>query len=450
MHNPKPAFVRACRNMGSGLVLICTAGSALGAQGEGGGSSMFRGNAARTGVAAGSPLTSFTGVKWTFHTNGRIISSPAVVGGIAYIASTDGNVYAVDTDNGTKIWAYNTGVRVTSSPAVAGGAVFVASYDGGFYAIDANAGTLRWMVPSEGERRFAGKHLNLRPPAGEKAPDPFDVYLSSPVVYDGLVYFGSGDGNVYAIDVAAGQIRWKFKTGNVIHASPTIADGLLYIGSWDTYFYALNAKTGKMVWRFKTGEDTLASNQTGIQGTAAVSGGVVYFECRDAHLYALNALTGEKKWAYSTGGSWGMSSPAVRDGKVWFTTADGRGFNEVDAATGKRNFVIRLSWYFSASPTIVGKYAYVGNWDGRFIAVNLDSHSIAWMFQTDSSRANMGKYINADSTMSYSSTMTERFVEDYPIEFAKIFSMGSFLSSAAVVDGVVYVGSTDGNLYALK
>ena len=86
-------------------------------------------------------------------------------------------------------------------------------------------------------------------------PDPFDFYLSSPAVWDGKVYFGSGDGNVYALDADTGTLAWKFKTGDVVHASPAIVDGTLFIGSWDSYFYALDARTGKTKWRFKTGED---------------------------------------------------------------------------------------------------------------------------------------------------------------------------------------------------
>ena len=410
---------------------------------------MFRGNLARTGVTTGQPLTGPAVVKWTFHTDGRVISSPAVVGGTVYFGSTDGNVYAVDTGTGTRRWAFKTGSRVTSSPAVSGGLVYVGSYDGNFYAIDAGTGALRWKFATGGERRFAGRHLHGRLPAGEVIPDPFDIYLSSPAVSRGMVYFGSGDSHVYALDAATGRIRWTFKTGNVVHASPTIAGELLYIGSWDTWFYALNALTGRMVWRFKTGEDAEYNNQTGIQATAAVADGTVYFECRDAHVYALDARTGRKKWAFDTHGSWGMSSPAVRDGKVWFATADGRSVHEVDAASGKDLFALQFSWYFSASPAIVGNFAYAGNWDGRLIAIDLDARKVAWIFQTDSSRANRGKYIKPDSSMNYRAAMLEPFADDFGVEFVNIFSMGSFLSSPAVVDGVLYIGSTDGNLYAL-
>src|SRR5258706_286877 len=125
------------------------------------------------------------------------------------------------------------------------------------------------------------------------------VYEAPPLVWHGAVYFGSGDGNVYALDVATGALRWKFQTGDVVHASPVIANGTLFIGSWDSWFYALDAATGQQKWRFKTGEDHDIYNQVGIQSSATVADGIVYFGCRDSNFYALDAATGEEKWAFN-------------------------------------------------------------------------------------------------------------------------------------------------------
>lgn len=105
-------------------------------------------------------------------------------------------------------------------------------------------------------------------------PDPFDVYLSSPMIFESAVYFGSSDGNVYAVDANTGNLKWKFKTGDVVHATPAIANGTVYVGSWDSNFYALDAATGKEKWRFKTGEDPDIHNQVGIQSSAAVMDGM--------------------------------------------------------------------------------------------------------------------------------------------------------------------------------
>ena len=82
------------------------------------GSAMFRGNLAHTGVYNATGVPKFSQVKWKFHTDGQVISSPAVANGMAFVGSTDGNLYAVDLESGTQKWKLFTGVRVTSSPAV--------------------------------------------------------------------------------------------------------------------------------------------------------------------------------------------------------------------------------------------------------------------------------------------------------------------------------------------
>ena len=284
---------------------------------------MFRGDLAHSGVYKAQGVPRFSQVKWKFHTDGQVISSPAVAElGWSSSGSTGGNLYAVDLASGAQKWKLFTGVRVTSSPAVENGVVYFGSYSGRFYAVDAATGKLKWKFQTEGERRFAGKHLHGSEPAAETMPDPFDFYLSSPALWGGAVYFGGGDGNVYALDAASGNLKWKFHTGDVVHASPAIADGTLFIGSWDSYFYALDAASGKEKWRFKTGEDHNIYNQVGIQSSAAVMDGIVYFGCRDSNLYALDARSGEKKWAFNNKGSWVITSPAVRDGKVYFATSD--------------------------------------------------------------------------------------------------------------------------------
>ena len=105
---------------------------------------MFRGNLQHTGVynAAGAPK--FNGIKWKFHTGGRVISSPAVVNGVVYVGSTDGNFYAIDAASGTVKWKLATKAWEVSSAAVDSGVVFFISYDGNFYALDAATGPEKW------------------------------------------------------------------------------------------------------------------------------------------------------------------------------------------------------------------------------------------------------------------------------------------------------------------
>ena len=182
-------------------LIAATLSSALAAE-----PAMFRGDARHGGVYDAPGVAQLHGVKWTFRTGAAVISTPAVSNGTVYVGSSDHNLYALDASSGTLRWKFASGGRVTSSPAVAAGRVYFSSYDSNLYALDAASGALAWKFTTAGERRFSGKHLHGAEPAAEVMPDPFDVFLSSPVVVAGVVYFGSGDGNVYALDAASGTL----------------------------------------------------------------------------------------------------------------------------------------------------------------------------------------------------------------------------------------------------
>ena len=107
---------------------------------------------------------------------------------------------------------------------------------------------------------------------------------SSPVVANGVVYVGSEDKTVYALNAGTGALIWKYTTGGIIHSSPTVANGVVYIGSFDKNVYALNAATGTLLWMFLTGQP--------IESSPAVVNGVVYIGSDDGNVYALSALPG--------------------------------------------------------------------------------------------------------------------------------------------------------------
>jgi eukaryotic-like serine/threonine-protein kinase len=411
---------------------------------------MFRGGPQHTGVYAGAGVPQFTRVKWQFHTDGQVLSSPAVANGTLYVGSSDHFLYALDLAAGTLKWKFKTESRITSSPAVSGGLVYFGSYDSNFYAVDTATGKEKWRFKTSGERRFAAKHLHGAEPANETMPDPFDFFLSSPVVWNGAVYFGSGDTNIYALEAASGALKWKFKTGDVVHASPAISDGTLFVGSWDSYFYALDAASGKEKWRFKTGEDPEIHNQQGIQSSAAVADGVVYFGCRDSNFYAVDAATGKQRWAFSNKGSWVIASPAVLDGKVYFGTSDTGLFHGLDVKSGADLFSLDFKhWPMFSSPAIAGDWAYFGSHLGKLYAVNLKTQKLAWTFETENSKKNERNFTKADGTPNYEGVFSDFFYDDMVSGVQQMMSVGAILSTPVVANGTIYVGSADGNVYAL-
>ena len=54
-----------------------------------------------------------------------------------------------------------------------------------------------------------------------------------------MVYFGSPDGYLYALDSQSGAEKWKFQTGGPVGTSPAVSEGVVYFGSEDGYLYAV-------------------------------------------------------------------------------------------------------------------------------------------------------------------------------------------------------------------
>jgi eukaryotic-like serine/threonine-protein kinase len=412
--------------------------------------SMFRGDPAHLGVYASTTSPGLTTVVWKFKTNGKVISSPAVVGGTVYFGSTDGKLYAVDSSTGMLRWSFITAGPVNSSPLVSAGVAYFSSVDGAVYALDAASGKLAWKFQTEGERRFTAPGIHGIMPKNEMMPDPFDVFLSSPAMVNRTLYFGSGDHNVYALDTHTGALRWKFTTGNVVHASPAVAKGIVYIGSWDRYLYALDAESGKMSWRFETGDDQAIYNQVGIASSAAVANGVVFFGCRDGHFYAIDAATGAKKWSHDNQMGWVIASPAVHDGAVYFPTSDGTRFKALDADSGRLLFSLQNKDVSFSSPALVDRLAYYGTTDGWLHAVDIKTGQIVHEFETEGSKENSPKYLDGHGKRDPARIYPDRTLDGIIVGLSRIHAAGSILSSPAVVDGVLYVGSTDGYLYALR
>jgi outer membrane protein assembly factor BamB len=100
----------------------------------------------------------------------------------------------------------------------------------------------------------------------------------------------------------AGTLAWSYKTGGSIsYSSPAQSpDGtVVYVGSSDNNLYAINAADGSYKWAFRTGGSVYSSPTLSPDGT------VVYVGSNDHNLYAINTADGTKKWPCRTA----MSTP---------------------------------------------------------------------------------------------------------------------------------------------
>jgi outer membrane protein assembly factor BamB len=106
---------------------------------------------------------------------------------------------------------------------------------------------------------------------------------SSPAVHDGIACVGHQDSWVYAVNAGNGALKWKYKTGDEIWSSPTIAGDMVFIGSHDGGLYALDlygsGTIAAPLWRYQTGG--------AIKSTPWVEHGVVFVGSDDGNVYAV-------------------------------------------------------------------------------------------------------------------------------------------------------------------
>ncbi len=341
-------------------------------------------------------------------------------------------------------WSFQTGGTVYSSPTVVGGIVYVGSSDNYLYAIDAATGIEKWKFK-------AGSWIE-----------------SSPAVVNGIVYFGSNDQKVYALDAQTGDKIWEYKTRYAVKSSPAVAGNIVYIGSDDYSVYALDARTGNQIWEFKTGGYVMSS--------PAVSNGIVYVGSADGFCYAINAENGRFRLKMSTLDI--TSSPAVQGSTVYFTS---RGYLQVmngEARNWPREQYLRPYWLqayalhlappppprsgvlwglkiavssSSTTPVIDGNDIYTTG-DNKVMRIDLTTRAFTWtksfvaggIINSSPALANKILYVGCDDGRLYAI--------DAETGKAKwnYLTGGKITASPAIVDGVVFISSWDGKIYAIK
>ncbi len=291
---------------------------------------------------------------------------------------------------------------------------------------------------------------------------------SSPTVVNGVVYFGSQDRNIYAVDADTGTQLWEFRTNSFVEASPAVVDGIVYCGSNDGYFYALDAETGTELWNFCTGKAN--------QSSPAVANGMVFFGSDNSKMYALDARTGEQLWEYEADNPI-LSSPAVVSGIVYFNTV-GKYAYALQASNGRFRLQVLINGTPS-SPAVKDGIVYLNsgngliaidglarNWPGEYdlrgLWIQLYAFNLApipppisgylWNIPRLGIQNSSSSPLISDNTIY---TALDKYLYALDIEtHAKLwespFRAGDSLrSSPALGNDVLYIGSEDGRLYAV-
>lgn len=406
---------------------------------------MFMGSAAHSGRAEAPAAVNWQKIQlqWHFPLHTQVSASPVVAAGKLWIAGENGNLYCFDLGQRKLLWIYHLEAGIGSTPAVQDGRIFFLGRDGFFYGLS-TAGQLLWRFATAGERRFASIGGYGLPAAAGPVVDPWDIYQSSPLVVDGLVYFGSSDRQVYALKVDTGELVWGYTTDELIHSSPAGDGDTIYIASWGTRLYALDAKTGAEKWQFQAGAERRQSIMLGFQASPSVDNTQVYIGARDGFFYALDKTSGKLKWRYNAQGSWVVSTAAIDEGAVYFGTSDTGLALALDKKSGSELLRAPTKTWTYTSPVLLKNEFVVGTMAGELIAIDKRSGELVWRYRTPEALADIHQLLDQQGKLRSDKLFDSKVQLQASVEWAK--TLGAFMASPIWVNKQLIAVDANGNI----
>jgi outer membrane protein assembly factor BamB len=244
--------------------------------------------------------------------------------------------------------------------------------------------------------------------------------------------------------------RWEVRLGGQVYASPVVVDGVAYVGTTGGILNAVDVRDGKPVWTYTAGR--------AIFGSVAVAGDAVYVAADNGLLFRLDRATGKERWRYRLGDEattrvlphpsvfdwdWQGAQPIVVDGVVYIGASDG-GFHAVDADKGERRWRFDTRGRIRNAAAAAGDHVYVGSTDHHVYALDRKSGREAW-------RADTGAEVDAAPVVHDGRVLVgNRGAGLLSLDAAtgetkwRLFFWGSWVESTpVVVDGTIYIGSSD-------
>ncbi|MCH8253548.1 MAG: PQQ-binding-like beta-propeller repeat protein [Planctomycetes bacterium] len=315
-----------------------------------------------------------------------------------------------------------------------------------------------------------------------------EAFQSSAAIVDGVVYVGCDDEHLYALSLATGKTKWRYKATGPIHSSPTVIGGAVYFGDEMGIFHAVDLADGSLRWTFETLGEIISS--------AVPVGDRLLFGSYDGTLYCLATSdtakrrtktnpqtprketkpgkTGDAEQAAGAGQTAGASdeeSEPTDERLIWKLDTEGRihgtpgitgAFALIAGCDGQLHVVrhadgasirtVGLGAVTGASAAIVDSSVYVGTYGETVVGLDWVKGEVDWVYTNPekqfpylSSAAVAGDLVvigGRDKTIHGLDRRTGKSRWAFATK-------GRVDSSPVIVGDRVFIGSSDGNLYAL-
>lgn len=312
------------------------------------------------------------------------------------------------------IWTFTCEDEIRGTASYADGVLYIGSYDHNLYALEADNGKFVWKYAADGG------------------------IVSKPAIYENKLYFGSTDQYVHAISCRNGKKVWVQSTDGAIYSSPVIAEGHLFIGSDDEHLHVLNLMAGREAWSVNLGSR--------IRSSPRVENELVYIGCENGEIQCYD-FSGNIKWRTAAKRAV-TGSPHCYNNVIYITSLDGVLY-AIDAKSGWIIWRFRMESGSICTPTTNENLIYVGSTDNTFYCVNIKSTKKVWSYDTDN-QINSSPvfykgaiyFCNIDGMVYSLHAPSGRLRWKYQAE-------GAITGSPIIIDDILFIGAADNKIYAL-
>jgi outer membrane protein assembly factor BamB len=296
---------------------------------------------------------------WRYPLGAGTWAPPLAGDGVIYAGGGDGRFHAVRAADGSPLWVWPGTIPVDGRAALDATSVYFLDTQVNLVALDRQTGAFRWRQPLHNE--FL---------AGGSVPDnpTFNHRAASPLVHDGVLYAGSSDGGLYAVNPATGAVLWRHEARAPVFSGVGLLDhNTLMFGTMDGSVVLLDRRTQGETLRVRTGG--------GVVTTPVIAGGRLVAGSRDYLLHAFDPADGRPAWRFSYWFSWIESTPALRDGLLYVGGSDFARVSAIDPATGRAKWstvVHGLSW---GTPLVTDRFVFAGTVNQNLPGTLIEHHA---------------------------------------------------------------------------
>lgn len=280
---------------------------------------------------------------WKVSLGSETWASPVVRGEFLYLGTVDGKFHARAVSDGHEVWTWTGPNALYGTALVTEAAVYVVDTKSELVCLSRTNGTPKWRRPLFDEQAAGGAFVE-NPTFNHRTP--------TPILLEGLVYVGSADGGLYAIDPTTGEVRARHQLGIKIFGPAGVDGKTLLVGGLDGTVVAFDTESGKEMRRTKL--------PGGVVSAPVVVGDTVIVGCRDYLLYGLRRSDLSIAWRDSFWFSWVESTPAIVDGIAYIGGSDYARISALDPASGAAKWVTRVYGLTWGTPIVTRDTVFAG------------------------------------------------------------------------------------------